>query len=390
MDGSEMHSLMSGKSMNRRRALRRLAGTAATAVGLHSAVFAQSRTLRIGATFANSGIEKTNGAGTFEGSTAYFNAVNRTGGINGAKVELVMADDQFNPDIAKQNALAFRADSSVLAILHPLGTRQTAAVMDAAPDMAIVGPNTGTVALRKKPSPNTFWVRANYDQEVDKLISTAVTIGITNIGLVHPKDPLGAGLLAAFNAACDKYKIKPAVIATTPSTISPEVEPAAQEITKVAPHVVIMGLGAGTAPLFVRALRKAGGTSTIYGLSIAMSAQNIRDLGELSRGLGFSIIVPSPFATKFEIVRRYQEDMEASGSKDFSLPSLEGYIDARVLAEGLRRAGHVPTRASIIAGLEQIEAFDLGGMRVGYGKGTREGNHFVDVAVIGSGGRFIS
>lgn len=390
MDGSAMHSLMSGKSVNRRRALRRLAGTAATAVGLHGAVFAQGRTLRIGATFANSGIEKINGAGLFQGSTAYFNAVNRAGGINGAKVELVIADDQFNPDIAKQNALAFRADSSVLAIVHPLGTRQTAAVMDAAPDMAIVGPNTGTVGLRKKPSPNTFWVRANYDQEVDKLISTAVTIGITNIGLVHPKDPLGAGLLAAFNAACDKYKIKPAVIATTPSTISPEVEPAAQEIAKVAPHVVIMGLGAGTAPMFVRALRKAGGTSTIYGLSIAMSAQNIRDLGDLSRGLGFSIIVPSPFATKFEIVRRYQDDMEASGSKDFSLPSLEGYIDARVLAEGLRRAGPAPTRASVIAGLEQIEALDLGGLRVGYGKGTREGNRFVDVAVIGSGGRFIS
>jgi len=29
-------------------------------------------------------------------------------------------------------------------------------------------------------------------------------------------------------------------------------------------------------------------------------------------------------------------------------------------------------------------------MRVGFGKDTREGNHFVDVAVIGSGGRFMS
>jgi len=374
----------------RRSALRCLAGAVAGTLGWQAGVFAQGKTLRIGATFANSGPEKVNGAGMFEGSTAYFNAVNRAGGIHGAKVELVMADDKFNPDVAKQNAQAFQADASMLAIIHPLGTRQVAAVMEAAPDMAVVGPNTGTVALRKKQAPNTFWVRANYDQEVDKLISTAAMLGTTKIGLVHPKDPLGAGLLAAFNVACDKYKIKPAVIATTPSTISPEVDPAAAEIAKAAPQLVIMGLGAGTAPLFLRALRKAGSASTVYGLSIAMSAQNIRDLGDLSRGVGFSIVVPSPFATKYEIVRRYQADMAASGSKDYSLPSLEGYIDARVLAEGLRRAGAAPTRASIIAALEQIESLDIGGLRIGYGKGMREGSRFVDVAVIGAAGRFIS
>jgi branched-chain amino acid transport system substrate-binding protein len=381
----------SSRTLSRRSALQHLAGTAAVAAaGFHGAAFAQEKVLRIAATFDNSGPEKINGGGLFQGSSAYFQAVNRNGGIHGLKVELVSADDQFNPDIAKQNALKFHADPSVLALLHPLGTRQTAAVMDAVKDIAIVGPNTGTVALRKKPSPNTFWVRANYDQEVEKLISTAKTLGLSSIGLVHPKDPLGTGLLAAFNAACDKHQIKPAVIATTPSTTSPEVEPAAADIAKAAPQVVIMGLGAGTAPLFVRALRKAGGTSTVYGLSIAMSAQNIRDLGELSRGLGFSIIVPSPFATKFEIVRRYQADMEAAGSRDFSLPSLEGYADARVLAEGLRRAGANPTRASVIAALEKIESLDLGGLRVGYGKGVREGNRFVDVAVIGADGRFMS
>lgn len=372
----------------RRRDILRLAGAGAAC--LAAPVLAQARVIRIGATFANSGPEKVNGAGLFQGSSAYFNALNRAGGIHGMKVELISADDQFNPDFAKQNALAFQADPTVLALIHPLGTRQTAAAMDAVKDMAIVGPNTGTVALRKKPSPNTFWVRANYDQEVERLIRTATTLGISQIGLVHPKDQLGAGLLAAFNAACEKFKVKPAVIATTPSTVSPEVGPAAQEIAKVAPQVVIMGLGAGTAPLFVRALRQAGASSTIYGLSIAMSAQNIRDLGDLARGLGFSIIVPSPFATKYEIVRRYQADMEASGSSDFSLPSLEGYIDARVLAEGLRRAGPAPTRASLVAALEQIEILDLGGLRVGYGKGTREGSQFVDVAVIGSGGRFMS
>ena len=372
----------------RRLALQRMA-VAAAGIGCGIPAFALGRTLRIGSTLDNSSVEKANGSGLHLGATAYFGALNKAGGVNGASVELVLADDQFKPDVAKANALAFEADRSILGLLHPLGTRQTAAVMDAAPTLALVGPYTGTIGLRKKAAPNTFWVRANYDQEVDKLVATAVALGTNRIGLVHPNDPFGQSLLAAFQASTAKFKLTPAVIATTPNTTSAEVDPAAEQVAKAAPQVVIMGL-AGTAPLFVRALRKAGGSSTVYGLSVTASAGNIRDLGELSRGLGFSIVVPTPFASKYEVVRRYQADMKASGNADFSLSSLEGYINARVMAEGLRRAGASPSREALLAGLETIDALDLGGLRIGFGKGRHEGSNFVDVAVIGQGGRMIS
>jgi len=372
----------------RRSALHRVAAAAA-AIGCGVPVFAAGRTLKIGCTLDSSAVEKANGNGLHLGAMAYFNAVNKAGGIGGSRVEIVLSDDGFKPDVAKANAVAFDADKAVLAMIHPLGTRQTAAVMDAVQDMAVVGPNTGTVGLRKRGATNVFWVRANYDQEIEKLVSTASTLGISHIGLVHPTDPLGQSLLAAFNAAIAKFNLKPAVIATTPGTTSPEVDPAAREIAKAAPQVVIMGL-AGTAPTFVRALRTAGGTSTIYGLSIGASATNINSLGDASRGLGFSIVVPSPVAPKYEIVRRYQTDMQASGNTEYSLPSLEGYINARVLAEGLHRAGANPTRESVLAGLESIDALDLGGLRIGYGKTKREGSNFVDVAVVGAGRRLMS
>lgn len=371
---------------SRRRVLTGLAAGAA-ASGLAFPALAQSRAIRVGATFDNSSVEKANGQGLYQGSSALFNALNKAGGINGSKIELVMADDTFKPDVAKANALAFEKDASVLAMLHPLGTRQTAEVMDAVPGMAVVGPNTGTIALRKKNSPNTFWVRANYDQEVDKLVSTASVLGQTRIGLVHSNDPLGQSVLAAFKTALAKAKLEPAVIATTPNTTSMEVGPAAEAIAKARPQVVVVGL-AGTAPVFLKALREAGGTSSAYGLSITASA--LAAMGDLARGLGFVLVVPSPYATRYEIVRRYQADMLASGNKEFSLPSLEGYMDAAVLAEGMRRAGGTLTRASVIAGLERVENYDLGGVKINYGKTNREGGQFVDVAVIGSRGQMLS
>ena len=362
------------------------------AFGAASLVFpasAQTRTLKIASTFDDSGAEKANGTGNYRGAAAYFNAINKTGGINGAKVELIKADDQFKPDIAKTNALAFQADKSILAILNPLGTRQTASIMESVQDMAIVGPNTGTAGLRKTSPPNLFWIRASYDVEVEKLIRTAVTLGMNKIGIIYPKDPLGASVLAAFQKSMADAKLEPVVMATTPGTASIEVEPAAQAIAKAQPQMVIMVLG-GIAPLFMKALRAAGGTSTVYGLSISASPSNITAMGDTGRGMGFALVVPSPLSSKNELVRRYQLDMIASGWTDYSTPTLEGYVNARVLAEGLRRAGTNVTRASLIAALDGITGFDMGGMTVSFGSGNRIGGSFVDVGVIGAGGKILS
>lgn len=370
-----------------RRDFIQLGGLAAACIA--APVLAQSRVLKIGASFDNSSVEKANGSGNFRGATAYFNAVNKAGGIGGAKVELISADDQFKPEMAKANALAFQADKSILAMLSPLGTRQTAIIMETVQDMAIVGPNTGTAGLRKTSPPNLFWVKASYDAEVDKLIRTAATLGMSRIGIVHPEDALGTSVLAAFQKSMAAVKLEPVVIATTPSTISTVVEPAVQAIIKTQPQMIIMVL-AGVAPHFMKALRAAGSNTTVYGISTSASPGNITAMGELARGFGFAMIVPSPFAAKAELVRRYQVDMAASGWTDYSLPTLEGYVNARVLAEGLQRAGAGVTRSSLISALESITNFNLGGMTVNYGNGNRLGSSFVDVGVVGRDGRIMS
>jgi branched-chain amino acid transport system substrate-binding protein len=372
--------------IGRRAGLALIGGIAA---GVALPAWTQQRSWRIGTTFDNSGVERANGSANFKGAQACFNALNKAGGIHGSRLELMPADDQFKPDVAKSHAQAFAADRSVIGLLSPLGTRQTAAIMESVKDLAIVGPITGTAGLRKASPPNLFWVRATYDQEVDRLIRTAATLGMTQIGIVHPQDPLGKSVLAAFTASMQAVKLVPSVIATTPGTTSAEVGPAVEAIVKARPQMVIMVL-AGVVPVFVKALREAGSASWVYGLSIGASATNIQALGTLGRGIGFAIVVPPPNAPKYEIVRRYQADMRASGWEDFSLPSLEGYINARVMAEGLRRAGPGATREGLIAALEKIEAFDIGGLRINYGAGNRSGGSFVDVAVVGEGGRLVA
>lgn len=357
-------------------------------LGVPGLAVAQTKMLRIGSTFDNSGVEKANGSGCYQGALACFEAVNRGGGVAGNRLELVKADDQFNPDLARRNAQAFEGDRSVLGLLAPLGTRPTVAVMEAVTSMAIVGPYTGSPALRRTSPPNVFWVRATYDEEIERLIANAVTLGVSRIGIVYPDDAFGRQALEAFRHSMGKRRLNAAVLAKTPSTTSKEVDSAAKSIAASDAQLVLMALG-GVAPLFVEAYRALGGGATLYGLSIIASTINVKSLGDQSRGVGFAIVVPSPFSPRHEIVRRYQADMAAAGFGDLSLSSLEGYVDARVMVEGLRRAGASPTRESLLSALASIEALDLGGMRIGYGRTNRVGGHFVDVAVVGQNGRLL-
>ena len=105
--------------------------------------------------------------------------------------------------------------------------------------------------------------------------------------------------------------------------------------------------------------------------------------------LAISQVVPFPSNSTMPLVREYQQAMKAAGATEFSHLSLEGYINAKVAAEGLRRAGKNLTRESLIASMQGIRSLDLGGMEVSFGKGGASASRFVELTVINSQGRLV-
>ena len=370
-----------------RRSFIAMAG--ATALSAPWIARAQSQTLRVAATFANTGVERFNGQGLLHGAQAYFDAVNRSGGIHGRQVELLKADDEFNATKARENASKFASDANVLALIHPQGTRQTTEIMKAVKDLPIIGPNTGASALHRSGAKNVFWVRTNYDLEVERLVSLADNLGLQRFGLVYPNDPFGLSVLESFKASLAKRKIEAVGIASTPGTASLDVDAAAKQLAKLPVQVLVMSL-AGTTPAFYQAYRSAGGASMCFGLSVGGTADNIAQMAKSADRPIFSVVVPAPNAQKFEIVRQYRRDMQASGFEGESLVSLEGYVDALVLAEGMRRAGPKVDGDSLTAGLETMSNFDIGGVRMNFGKGMRQGNTYTDIVTVDANGRLIS
>ncbi|NDY91804.1 ABC transporter substrate-binding protein [Ideonella livida] len=342
--------------------------------------------LRLGVVVDQTGIGRVNGADLLAGSRALVQRVNREGGVLGARLELLVADDAFDPTQTRAHTQAMVQDPALMALLHPLGTRPTQAMAEAAPGVPIIGPSTGTVALRQAGWDQVFWTRASYAREVDRLLHTARTLSLRRMALVHPQDALGDALRQAFHQACERHGLSAVAVATTPGTESPLVAPAAQALAAAQPQGVLVGL-AGTAPAFVHAYRALDRGASLYGLSIGASAGSLQALGPWARGMGFSVVVPPPTAAKFGLVRRYQADLLAAGSSAFSLFGVEGYLAASVAVQALLRAGPAPSRAGVLQALQGLTDLDLGGLPIRFGRDQREGSDYVSVAVVMADGR---
>lgn len=348
-------------------------------------LLAQSRAIRLVSMTDLSGVEKDSGNAISQGINACVRAFNKSGGLFGTAIDYTPLDHQFSVERTKALTLQVESDPSCLGVVSLAGTAHTNAANDAAPALPIIGPISGASTLRKKAAPSVFWVRASYDDEVDRLVRHGAGLGLKSIGLVRSSDAFGKELLSAFSKTMSALQLTPAVLATTPAFTSAEIQDAVDKAAAARPQLLL----AAMLPPFVKALRSRGVAATIYGLSIGASDANIASLGEQGRGTGFSLAVPAPSSLKYELVRRYQADMQAAGTTGLSVFSLEGYISARVAIEGIRRAGASPTRRSLLAGLESLTILDLGGFRIAYGPGNRTGGSFVEVGVLGAGGRLL-
>ncbi len=81
--------------------------------------------------------------------------------------------------------------------------------------------------------------------------------------------------------------------------------------------------------------------------------------------------------------------MGAAGHTENSHLSPEGYIDAKVAAEGLRCAGRAPTRSGLVSALDTMRHYNLGGMEVLFGNGAASGSKFVELTLINAQGKLI-
>ncbi|HVJ23440.1 MAG TPA: ABC transporter substrate-binding protein, partial [Burkholderiales bacterium] len=140
---------------------------------------------------------------------------------------------------------------------------------------------------------------------------------------------------------------------------------------------------------FIRQMKKAGSAATFYNVSFVGSAALAAALGKEGSGVAISQVVPFPWGTSVPVVKEYQQLAKKSGFPDYNFSALEGFLSAKVMVEGLRRAGRNPTREGLVEALEKMNDVDLGGFFISYSPKNRAGSKFVDLTIIGREGKFL-
>lgn len=324
------------------------------------------------------------------GAQLYFDQVNAAGGIHGRKIEFESLDDGYEPERAAANTRKLINDSKVFALFGYVGTPTSQAALPLVNEAHIpfIGAFTGAQLLREPVNRYVFNVRASYFDETEKITEQLTTVGIKKIAVLYQNDAYGKAGLAGMEKALEKRKLKPAATATVERN-STDVEAAAKLINAAQPDAILVVSAYKSVAAVVLALKKLGSVAAIHNLSFVGSVPLARELGPNGIGVHVAQVVPFPWSGTLPITRDYQGLVKKAGRESYSFTELEGYIAARVLGEGLRRAGRELTRDKLIGGLESMRAVDIGGFSVTFSPASHNGSSFVDLSIIGSNGKFL-
>lgn len=327
---------------------------------------------------------------TLSGAKLYFDAVNGRGGIAGQKIELISLDDKYDPQIAAANAKELITKTKVIALFLNRGTAQTEAVMPilATYRVPLIAPSTGAMVLHRPVNRYVFNVRSAYQSEAEKAVRHLAGVGVQRFALVQVDSSLGNDGAAGVMRQLDKMKIKP-VFAEKVSHANPQFEELAKKIVATNPQAVIY---IGT-PDFVsegiRAVRGAGSLAQQVTLSNNAGREFVNLLGNRAGGVVVTQVFPNERMQSIPMVKELHDLAVDHGIKEVTPAMMEGFAAAKVLVEGLKRAGKTPNAESLMAGLELMKEVDIGGMKVSYSADDHTGLEFVDISVISSDGRYL-
>ena len=324
------------------------------------------------------------------GIQAYFSAVNAQGGVNGRLIKLVTRDDGYEPVKSAAAVKALIHEDKVFALVGSVGTPTGLAAVPILSEekVPLVGMFTGAQALREPFNRQVFHVRASYFDETERIVQHLTSMGVKKIAVFYQNDAYGMAGLEGVNRALARRQLKPTATGTVERN-SVDVAKALDVILKSEPEAVVQISAYKSCAAFIKQARGRAYGGQFLNVSFVGSKALADELGSIGQGVVISQVVPFPYAPVSQIVREYQQHMTELGQKDFDFSSMEGYLAARVLVEGLRRAGRSVTRESLITALESIRNLNLGGFTVSYSAKDHQGSSFTDLTIIGRDGKFV-
>jgi ABC-type branched-subunit amino acid transport system substrate-binding protein len=323
------------------------------------------------------------------GASLYFNEVNARGGVNGRKIVLKTLDDGYEPPRAAENTRKLINDEKVFALFGYVGTPTSQASLPIFTEAKVpfVGAFTGAELLRSPFNRYIFNVRASYFDETEAIVQHLTAMSVNKIAVFYQNDAYGLAGLTGVERALKKRNLALAGKATVERN-TVDVAKAVAELRQAAPEAIIMISAYKSCAAFIKEMKQAGSNPYFWNVSFVGSKALASELGVAGRGVQVSQVVPFPWDSSIPVVKEYRALLaQAKGEPGFG--TLEGYIAAKVMVEGIRRAGKNLTRESFIKAMESLSPYDAGGFKVSYAPDNHNGSTFVDLTIISRSLKFV-
>ena len=325
------------------------------------------------------------GLGMRDGLRAAFAAVNREGGVNGRKIELISVDDGYEPTQSVTVARQLIEGDKVLALVGSVGTPTSAAVQPLATEAGVpfIGAFTGAEFLRDPPSHGVINVRASYFQETETMVEHLTKdLAVTRIAIFYQDDAYGQAGLAGVKRALDKRGMS-LVAEGTYERNTTAVKTALLTIRKGNPDAVIMIGAYKPSAEFIRLARQVKLAAVFVNISFVGADALAKELGAAGAGVFVTQVVPFPADAAIALVGQYQTALKAAQPDARpGFVSLEGYMVGRLVIAALQKIPGEITRQALLDVVTQTGTFDLGGVVLVYGPNNNRGSGQVFLTVI--------
>jgi len=320
------------------------------------------RELLIGSCSALEGPSHFLGTETVTGAKAYLDMINDAGGVDGRKLKLFSYDDSYDP--AKTEACFNRImEQKVFALAFFVGTPTAVKYLPMAESnrIPLVGLFTGAQTLYV---PLRHWVvnvRASYfDETQEQIDGLWGTLGYKKIGVIYPEDPFGATVLEGVKIALKAHGAEPVATASYQRQTA-QVGGAIDTVRAAKPEAVVLVGPANTVAPILKQSHAKGWKRLFLTVSFVGTDDLIQEAGPDAEGIVVTQVVPPYYLTEHKTVALYRRMLSKYyPSAQPNFVSLEGFVDAMTLVEGLKRAGKELTREGLIRGIESIHEFDTG------------------------------
>jgi len=302
------------------------------------------------------------GTETVTGAKAYLELTNDSGGVHERKLKLLSYDDSYDP--AKAPACFERLmEQKVFAMGFFVGTPTAVKYVPMAESnkIPLVGLFTGAEVLY---TPLRRWiinVRASYfDETREQIDGLWGTLGFKKIGLIYPDDAFGAAVLDGVKAALKAHGAEPVATGSYQRQTT-QAGGAIDKVRAANPEAVVVVGPSNTVAPILKMSHARGWKPLFLTVSFVGTDELINEAGADAEGMVITQVVPPYYLTDQKTVALYRRTLgKYFPSTQPNFVSLEGFVDAMVLVEGLKRAGKDLTREGLIHGIESIHELDMG------------------------------